>query len=162
MTDFTPTKSMKRCREALHKSLLPAAVAALHPEEIDAKVIAPTPLPLFKRWLKDSSAFWEWLTTPPLADEKIEAVEKAHQFLIELFDMDIVDSEGKTDSAILRAKLDAAKMLIGGSEKSSVTINNNNQQAVIPKGIRGKLPAAIEEKIKYLEGAKVEDEYVND
>jgi len=159
MSEFVPTPAMKRLKVSLSKSMTPDRLKNfdIHVPDLQ-KIIAPTPKVLFDKWVKSSSEFLDWLRTPQESSDVLyDARERAYQFLLELFDMDMTDAEGKTDAAILKAKMDAAKMLVLGQDnKNGITIQNNNNSLnvpALPKGLKNKTPEAIEGKIGLLEGA---------
>lgn len=154
---FIPTAAQKKLKMMLHKQYPINTLQSWTPHEIEARQIAPTPLPLFRRWCKENVEFWDWLLTPMSeSEDAYDAKQAAYKFLIELFETPHTTAEGESDAALLKAKMDAAKMLIGSNEKG-IVINNNqtSQQMNLPKGFKNKPPEAIEGKILQLAGEQL-------
>lgn len=161
MEEFSPTKAMKECKAGLHKRHAFNVIKDMEITDADiAKVLAPTPIPLVKRWMRDNPDFWTWLKTPQDCSVVLyDAREKCYAFLCELFEMDIIGDDGKADSAILKAKLDAAKLLIGQSPQMVINNNNDNRKAELklPKHLKSGGTPALEEKVKQLNMTQDDD-----
>jgi hypothetical protein len=158
------TPVMRRCKAMLHKACPAKTLQTITINDSELpRYIAPTPLPLLKKWTAAQSDFWGWLVTPTESDsDAMHAKELAYAFLVEVLSLPLVSESGVLDPDVLKAKQKAAETLLT-KDKPLVSVSNNtlSQHAhmgtlppgSIPRGLRGKNPAMIESKIASLGSA---------
>jgi hypothetical protein len=157
-SEFKATPAMRRCKSLLAKSCPEKQLLSLTPEDsLLVKYIAPTPLPLLRKWIKDSIDFWPWLLTPvESGGDLLRAKELAYSHLVEILELPIVNCDGQIDYELLKSKQQAVNLILT-KDKPMISVSNHNssQTAVlpsgdVPRGLRGKSSAMLESKIAAL------------
>jgi hypothetical protein len=160
---WKPSPSQRRAKALLHKSVDDNLVRTLKPDDTElVRYLAPTPIALFRVWVKEQKEFWPWLLTPLECDEKVyHAKDLAYEFLVEVLEMKTKNEDKSLNSEIFRAKMKAAEFLLAKGHGPAVTVNNMQANvpngtlppASIPRGLRGKDAKMITGQIARLEAA---------
>ena len=160
---WKPTPAQRRAKALLHKSVDERTVRTLKPDDEEMKrYISPTPIVLFREWVKGQREFWSWLLTPLECDEKVyHAKDLAYEFLVEVLEMKTKDKDGALVSEVFRAKMKAAEFLLAKGNGPAVTVNNMQANVPngtlppgsIPRGLRGKDGKMLSGEVARLEAA---------
>ena len=159
---WNPTPAQRRAKALLHKSVDDRVVRSLKPDDTElVRYLAPTPMALFRVWVKKDVEFWPWLLTPLECDEKVyHAKDLAYAFLVEVLEMKTKNSDGSINSEALKAKMKAAEFLLSKGNGPTVQVNNQTLNAggtlppgSIPRGLRGKDGKMITGQIARLEAS---------
>lgn len=161
--EFKPTPAMLRAKALLHKALRDDELRSLSPESAQLpRAVSPTPMPLLRKWIKDSPEFWPWLLTPVDSDaSSLRAKELAYAHLVEVLELSIKRDDGSIDHDVLKAKQKATDMLLA-KDKPMVQIANNTLHASgpgslppgsVPRGLRGKNTGMIASRVEALAAA---------
>lgn len=166
--DLKLTPVMRRTKTMLHKACPEKTLTALTMNDSElSRYIAPTPLPLMRKWIADQPDLWPWFLTPVDADANaLHAKELAYAFLVEILSLDTIDTSGALNTDVLKAKQKAVELLLA-KDKPMVSVSNNtlSQHAhmgtlapgAVPRGLKGKNPAMLESKIALLAEASDDD-----
>lgn len=158
---WKPTPAQRRAKALLHKYCGESALRSLTPGDSELpRYLAPTPMPLVRKWLSEQKEFWPWLLTPLECDEKIyHAKDLAYAFLVEVLEMKTKTKDGGIDGEVLKAKMKAAEFLLA-KNAPAVQVNNNTLNAPntlppggVPRGLKGKDGRLIDRQIAALEAA---------
>jgi hypothetical protein len=163
------TPAMRRAKALLHKACPDRTLQTLSVNDSELfRYVAPTPMPLLKKWIADSPEFWPWLLTPVETDsDALRAKELAYSHLVEVLELKMRREDGSVDYEALKAKQKAVELLLA-RDKPLVQVANNtlhaNTQTLppgsVPRGLRGRNADMIEGRIRTLQSA-VPDERVS-
>ena len=150
---FKPTAAMFRVKATLHRSCPPSRAVTLTPADPSVMdLIRPTSWMQMRKWLDEyGEEFWSWLIIPSETDgNELEVREKAYASLREIFELPSEGMDGEASLANLRLKLDAAKILLASKNPLVAIQNNNGTDDHVPRGIKGKTTAQIEDRLAQL------------
>lgn len=172
-SEFKPTAAMRRCKALLHKACSDRFLHLLTPEAPDlVRYVTPTPMPLVRKWIRDSPDFWPWLLTPVDADaDSLHARELAYAHLCEVLTLNLRREDGSIDHDVLKAKQKVADLLLGKGTPLVQLTNANTTNTLhashaetqtlapggVPRGLKGKNAGMIERRIQALEAPSLQE-----